>query len=177
MSGMSEGASGPETHTEGDSNTKEGTVDLLDLGDDTGVRTYGSSSGASSSSSTAYKNVENTTTVNISSSKPINRGRKHVLPDDFLRPPGWSKNQFTLGDEQLALMLQNELFRKEVQAAMGQDVFARERSRRSSSSQGRTVTAAYTDGTNSGSQTGASTGDLGIMKALSEMGTGMCFWH
>ena len=70
-------------------------------------------------------------------------------------------------------MLQNELFRREVQAAMGQDVFTRGRgSGRRGTGQGRTVTAAYTDGTNGGPQTGAGSGDLGIMKALSEMGTG-----
>ena len=49
------------------------------------------------------------------------RGRKCVLPETFLRPPGWSKRQLTLGDEQLAMMLQNELFRKEVFATMGSE--------------------------------------------------------
>ena len=176
---MSEGSTGPETNVNAnadanDGSTMKNTVDLLCLDGDvcTDTSRPSSSSSSSSSSSTSYRE-DDTTSGNFPSSQPSNRGRKHVLPDDFLRPPGWSKNQLTLGDEQLALMLQNELFRREVQAAMGQDVFTRGRgSGRRGTGQGRTVTAAYTDGTNGGPQTGAGSGDLGIMKALSEMGTG-----
>jgi hypothetical protein len=50
------------------------------------------------------------------------RGTPTTLPNTFLRPPGWreSNNSIaTVGDEQLALMLQDELFRKELQAAGG----------------------------------------------------------
>mmetsp|Transcript_5563 Transcript_5563/g.5747 ORF Transcript_5563/g.5747 Transcript_5563/m.5747 type:complete len:303 (-) Transcript_5563:278-1186(-) len=45
-----------------------------------------------------------------------NRGVRIILPDDFLRPPGYSQ---MIGDEQLALMLQDEMFRKEVMSSMG----------------------------------------------------------
>ena len=49
------------------------------------------------------------------------RGSIIVLPDAFLRPPGWrdgfSGDSLTMGDEQLAIMLQDEMFRKELQGA------------------------------------------------------------
>lgn len=44
------------------------------------------------------------------------RGTKCILADDFLRPLGY---QSLLADEQLAIMLQDELFRREVMEAMG----------------------------------------------------------
>lgn len=44
------------------------------------------------------------------------RGMKCHLPDDFLRPPGYTTS---LADEQLALMLQDEMFRREVATAIG----------------------------------------------------------
>jgi len=50
---------------------------------------------------------------------PKGRGITTRLPEDFLRPPGWQESNMTLGDEQLALMLQNEMFAREVQQALG----------------------------------------------------------
>jgi hypothetical protein len=47
---------------------------------------------------------------------PARRGQRVTLPHNFLRPPNWRENEVTLGDEQLAMMLQNEMFRKEVAA-------------------------------------------------------------
>ena len=47
------------------------------------------------------------------------RGTKVTLPEDFLRAPGWRENNPTLGDEQLAIMLQNEIFQRQVAASMG----------------------------------------------------------
>jgi len=45
--------------------------------------------------------------------------RRVELPEDFLRPPGWRLKNVTLGDEQLALMLQNEMFQREARDMLG----------------------------------------------------------
>lgn len=57
----------------------------------------------------------------VRDSGPNGRNRRVELSDDFLRPPGWRENNVTLGDAQLAMMLQNELFQREAQAVLGQD--------------------------------------------------------
>lgn len=179
MSGLSEGPSGPETDASSNAATKKPTADLLDLDGDNDSGTGSSSMDDLGTVKQMHEHhpVEGKAIATSSSSnfnrtqEPGRRGRKQSLPDDFLRPPGWSKSQLTLGDEQLALMLQNELFRREVQEAMGLEMFPRGRPgvRRGT---GRPVQATYTgDGSSSGS--GSGTGDLGIMKSLSEMGTGM----
>jgi len=49
------------------------------------------------------------------------RGRRTELPPSFLRAPGWQQREAQAGDEALALMLQDEMFRRQVQAELGQD--------------------------------------------------------
>jgi hypothetical protein len=63
------------------------------------------------------------------------RGMKINLPHDFLRPPSFNSgniirdnsnssgpvNSLTIGDEQLALMLQNEIFKHQVESTLGND--------------------------------------------------------
>ena len=47
------------------------------------------------------------------------RGLIIVLPTDFLRPPGWKPpSQQELADEQLAMMLQNAMFQREIQQVL-----------------------------------------------------------
>lgn len=55
------------------------------------------------------------------SSSDSYRGRRVQLPDDFLRTPNGfhASNNAAFDDEQLALMLQNEMFQREVAATMG----------------------------------------------------------
>jgi len=114
------------------------------------------------------------------------RGRRVELPSDFLRVPGWSaqSDSATMGDEQLALMLQNELFQREVAAAMGQDFVRGMRGdpRASMGAPGSGPHAgrggAYPSQRNSyggqGGQPGApgqeGIPDMGILKGLSQMG-------
>jgi hypothetical protein len=47
------------------------------------------------------------------------RGIDCTLPEDFLRPPGFQHRIFA--DEELAIMLQNELFQREVRAMFGDE--------------------------------------------------------
>jgi hypothetical protein len=128
--------------------------------------------------------------------QPGRRGRPCTLPDNFLRPPGWSNVDLTLGDEQLAIMLQNELFRKEVEAAMGADwmlqqgmrpQFQQARQQTASTqrptpqadslSQAYPAQAAYpipNGSTGTASTSAAPSGSSGsMMKAISEMGSGL----
>jgi hypothetical protein len=90
------------------------------------------------------------------------RGIKQDLPDGFLRPPGYQSTIIT--DEELSLMLQNELFQKEVRTILGDEFMTPSGAHRSSR-------GAAVDGTASGTTAGASNADLGIMKALSSMGS------
>lgn len=128
--------------------------------------------------------------------QPGRRGRPCTLPDDFLRSPGWSNVDLTLGDEQLAIMLQNELFRKEVEAAMGADWMLQQgmrpqpqlqRSRQQTAStqrhtsqadsqpQAYSAQAAYSIPNSSmGTASAAPSGSSGsMMKTISEMGSGL----
>lgn len=98
------------------------------------------------------------------------RGTKCILADDFLRPPGF---QSLFADEQLAIMLQDELFRREVMAAMGSNA-----PRFTASNIGGwnpTNNAARTSGNNGNAATRQSDGfsdpmpDMGIMKGLQGM--------
>lgn len=108
------------------------------------------------------------------------RGIKCTLPEDFLRPPGYQYRIFA--DEELALMLQNELFQREVRAMFGDDFIRQTAGRQQQSTpQGRPVPARQGSaatrnsfsgnaGTNTDPAT-ASDGDMGIMKSLSSMGS------
>ncbi len=98
------------------------------------------------------------------------RGTPTTLPEDFLRPPGWKENRGggtadTIGDEQLALMLQDEMFRREVQNADGMRAIL-----------GRGSATSRTDDQTSGSRTGGGPSsdepfipDMGILKGLSSL--------
>eukprot|EP01038_Epipyxis_sp_PR26KG_P007693 gene7693-10464_t len=97
------------------------------------------------------------------------RGLKCDLPDDFLRPPNWKQNNAAIADEQLALMLQNELFQKEVRELMGNEFM---NMRQPSAVGNRGVPNGRINGAGStptNDQTDPQ--DLGILKALSSMGT------
>ena len=51
------------------------------------------------------------------------RGTLCDLPNDFLRPPSsYRSNNMNMNDEELAIMLQNELFQREAFAALGSDM-------------------------------------------------------
>eukprot|EP00595_Chromulina_sp_UTEXLB2642_P000149 CAMPEP_0196761096 /NCGR_PEP_ID=MMETSP1095-20130614/213_1 /TAXON_ID=96789 ORGANISM="Chromulina nebulosa, Strain UTEXLB2642" /NCGR_SAMPLE_ID=MMETSP1095 /ASSEMBLY_ACC=CAM_ASM_000446 /LENGTH=267 /DNA_ID=CAMNT_0042110193 /DNA_START=14 /DNA_END=817 /DNA_ORIENTATION=+ len=88
------------------------------------------------------------------------RGIRFQLPDDFLRPPNYKKDNVMLADEQLALMLQNELFQKEAES-LG---YSFRETRRPST--GRTSTLSHSP-TNTA---GGGIPDMGIAKTLSTMG-------
>jgi len=53
--------------------------------------------------------------------RPAYRGKRIKLPDTFLRSPGAEFKQAISQDEELARMLQNELFREEVKKTLGKD--------------------------------------------------------
>mmetsp|Transcript_25452 Transcript_25452/g.37526 ORF Transcript_25452/g.37526 Transcript_25452/m.37526 type:complete len:274 (-) Transcript_25452:146-967(-) len=92
------------------------------------------------------------------------RGIACTLPDDFLRPPGRTLDKQTMRDEQLALMLQNELFQREVEQALGHHPFSDAyTSRREGSGQRMNRTQQQAEGIP----------DMGILKMLNEMGEGM----
>lgn len=58
----------------------------------------------------------------INNNKQHYRGTRCTLPSDFLRPPSqYPTNDDIMADEQLALMLQNELFQREVRDALGDE--------------------------------------------------------
>jgi len=92
------------------------------------------------------------------------RGRMCSLPDDFLRPPGYSPR--IIADEELALMLQNAMFRKEAQRLLGED-FVRGAQQNA---------GGRSDPQRRQSRPGANTtqtanSDLGIAKAFSSLGS------
>jgi hypothetical protein len=91
-------------------------------------------------------------------------GFKVNLPEDFLRPPGWREHNMTLGDEQLAMMLQNEMFAREVEQAMGPGFLSGfRRSPAQQQQQG------PTDHIPASTSTGTGIPNLGIMSGLSSM--------
>lgn len=110
------------------------------------------------------------------------RGIRCQLPDDFLRAPNY--NSLTIGDEQLALMLQNEMFLREVHRTLGDDLFnPYGRNTRTTSQQ-----HPHPQGSAAGNraqqqqqqqsqphqqQQQEGIPDMGILKGLSEMGTEM----
>ena len=95
------------------------------------------------------------------------RGTLCDLPNDFLRPPStYRSNNMNMNDEELALMLQNELFQREAFAALGSDM------------RGIQPTGQYRSGRenmygsrmqNSQSQQPEGIPDMGILKGLSTM--------
>lgn len=95
------------------------------------------------------------------------RGTLCDLPIDFLRPPStYRSNNMNMNDEELALMLQNELFQREAFAALGSDM------------RGIQPTGQYRSGRenmygsrmqNSQSQQPEGIPDMGILKGLSTM--------
>jgi hypothetical protein len=101
------------------------------------------------------------------------RGVKSILPDDFLRPPGFQSRIYA--DEELALMLQNEMFMREARQVLGPDYdfSAHQQGRQPRSNQpndpnrSRTVSRAVSGDGNDPT----ANPDLGIMKALSSMGS------
>jgi len=121
------------------------------------------------------------------------RGARVQLPDDFLRIPKQKTDALYLQDEQLALMLQNELFREQVDQLLGNpfartDPFAddldglrhtsnrnRQAGTRVSNSQVNAQrgapAASSTDNTSSGDILGIP--DMGILTTLRGMGEGM----
>lgn len=100
------------------------------------------------------------------SSKAPVIGFKVNLPEDFLRPPGWREHNMTLGDEQLAMMLQNEMFAREVEQTMGPGFLSGfRRSPAQQQQQGPTDHIPASTTTSSG--TGIP--NLGIMSGLSSM--------
>eukprot|EP01033_Poteriospumella_lacustris_P008159 gene8160-5875_t len=99
------------------------------------------------------------------------RGIKCSLPDDFLRPPGYQYRIFA--DEELALMLQNELFQREVRAMFGEDFVRQAASGNAAGRQHAPRQGAAAAGRNANTPAeGASNtdGDLGILKSISSMG-------
>lgn len=123
-------------------------------------------------------------------STPGYRGLKCDLPDSFLRPPYWEGSRHIIADEELALMLQNEMFQREVRRMMGDDFLrgdpntefidpryqsgqGRGQVNRSNSvggpSRGGTINRVTPHGGGNNNNANDSA-DLGIMKALSSMG-------
>ena len=112
----------------------------------------------------------------------VRRGVKVTLPEDFLRAPGWRDNNPTLGDEQLAVMLQNEMFQRQVAASMGDQFLESMRSGMGSRSsttgrgvQGGRSSDSNTDANSSSSSSGGLSNtvpDMGILKGLSSMSEG-----
>ena len=96
------------------------------------------------------------------------RGTPCTLPDDFLRPPGWKHQTATeIGDEQLALMLQDELFRSEIESELGQGALsAWENPRGGMRNNG--ASTRTSSGANNGNSTNGS-----IMSGLKDMSTNM----
>jgi hypothetical protein len=65
--------------------------------------------------------------------RPAYRGKRVKLADDFLRSPTTEFNQAISQDEELARMLQNELFREEVKKSLGKDALSKDSKAGSSS--------------------------------------------
>lgn len=106
------------------------------------------------------------------------RGAPVQLPDDFLRLPKSPVDQVFLEDEQLAMMLQNELFKEQVDQVLGNEFRdglrrhqgqgdGRGASSRSSQQRGRQNSATESSGDIMGIP------DMGILTGLKGMGEGM----
>lgn len=92
--------------------------------------------------------------------------RRVDLPEDFLRPPGWRESNITLADEQLAMMLQNEMFQREAQAVLGANYPTR--SNGNGTSTGTSSSASASSAHQGPNPEGIP--DMGILKGLSSMG-------
>lgn len=104
------------------------------------------------------------------------RGIKVTLPDDFLRPPSFNRgnrsnsgpiNALTIGDEQLALMLQNEIFKNQVESTLGNDFM---QGIRSENTQRNRQQSSFSNQSRQPSQQSEGIPDMGILKGLSSMG-------
>mmetsp|Transcript_188 Transcript_188/g.359 ORF Transcript_188/g.359 Transcript_188/m.359 type:complete len:337 (+) Transcript_188:118-1128(+) len=99
------------------------------------------------------------------------RGLKVELPADFLRPPNHTSSQMLLADEELALMLQNEMFQSQARELLGEE-FMRDDNGGSASRRGSNANAnAASGGTNHRQASAAGDNNLGIMNSLSSMGS------
>lgn len=123
---------------------------------------------------------EPTPPVNTTSStQGKQRGAPVQLPDDFLRLPQRGRDDAFLADEQLALMLQNELFQEQVDQLLGNEFreglrrnpgqFQNQRRRQPQSSGGQ----GGTQGSNDTSGDIMGIPDMGILTGLKNMGEGM----
>lgn len=95
--------------------------------------------------------------------------RRVVLPDDFLRPPGWRENNFTMGDEQLALMLQNELFRAEARQMLGRSYPQQQHPQGQQHQHQQQGQQGQQGGGGGGGHSQEGIPDMGILKGLSSM--------
>ena len=107
---------------------------------------------------------------NTTSNNTQYRGIRCTLPGDFLRPPSqYPMNDNIMADEQLALMLQNELFQREVRDALGDEFmynYIRPQPNRPVGSN----SGIQANNTNSNQGGNNSVPDLGILKGLSSVG-------
>ncbi len=109
-------------------------------------------------------------TSNTNSNSNQYRGIRCTLPSDFLRPPSqYPMNDNIMADEQLALMLQNELFQREVRDALG-DEFMYNYIRPQPNRPAGTNSGIQTNNTITNQSGGNSVPDLGILKGLSSVG-------
>lgn len=92
------------------------------------------------------------------------RGTLCQLPNDFLRPPSSYRSQH-INDEELALMLQNELFQREAFAALGSDMRGIQPSGQYRNREN--MSSAYGNRAQSPHSEGIP--DMGILKGLSKM--------
>mmetsp|Transcript_30623 Transcript_30623/g.29243 ORF Transcript_30623/g.29243 Transcript_30623/m.29243 type:complete len:243 (+) Transcript_30623:118-846(+) len=82
------------------------------------------------------------------------RGKRCNLPENFLKAPhGYKESGDTFGDEQLALLMQNEMFQREINKNLGKDYMRRSQDSRRTPS----------------NANGMLDQDLGILKGLSSM--------
>mmetsp|Transcript_22749 Transcript_22749/g.39261 ORF Transcript_22749/g.39261 Transcript_22749/m.39261 type:complete len:328 (-) Transcript_22749:169-1152(-) len=104
-----------------------------------------------------------------SSSSGRNRGLRCDLPADFLRPPSWQPNTHTiLADEELALMLQDEMFQEQVRQALGENYLNETMGPNGTR---RTVPASGNARNQPAAGNTQPQPDMGILKALNSMGS------
>lgn len=110
------------------------------------------------------------------------RGTRCELPANFLRIPGYLTgfgSPQMISDEELALMLQSEIFQREARAALGEDfdrAFSRPHGTQPHAQRPVTTSTMRRDSSRPTSQSVFSqqqqdSGDLGIVKSLSSMGS------
>lgn len=186
MEGEAEIPSGVPPPSTDDSAVSQGGPSSATSGPDTGDLLFGTAD--DSPKPEPKEGVVDTAQIQKATSNPTKPGRRGVkvnLPEDFLRPPGWRENNQTLGDEQLAIMLQNEMFQREVRANMGDDFVTRMRrtggrdpNGGASSSSSSSTSRQSQQGLDSRNGTGTaaprrdSVPDMGIMKGLSSLSAG-----